>query len=275
MTLGGSNLIDSCVYSPNWIERSVRVTVTTAGYYWLSFAADGANDSFGGQIDNLRLCMNNCPGTPQDNFPTAWTTSPNLFEDTFELPVYIPTYSNYIAINGNLALSKGTTGTLNSGWPYQLASGWATAPYNQVNYFLRTAPQGSQYIGIDGNNGVASAPVTSPNSTTNSTSQNRLISRPFLLDPGYYQVSYNYVAEVDFGASAGQYGTFCTAAPTSGAIYPAVGSGFYQGLTRFTATPASRDITTQYPRCVHGTQSARQHAEHEYHLRRHHDLCQS
>jgi hypothetical protein len=32
MSLAGSNLIDSCVYSNNWIQRSVRIDITTAGY---------------------------------------------------------------------------------------------------------------------------------------------------------------------------------------------------------------------------------------------------
>ena len=62
-TLAGSNLIDECVYSSGWIERSVPINVSAAGYYWLSLAADGANDSVGGDIDNIRLCKGTCSGT--------------------------------------------------------------------------------------------------------------------------------------------------------------------------------------------------------------------
>jgi hypothetical protein len=40
--LAGSNLIDMCVYGMTWIQRSISISVATPGYYWLSFAADGA-----------------------------------------------------------------------------------------------------------------------------------------------------------------------------------------------------------------------------------------
>jgi len=60
MSLAGSNLIDSCVYSNNWIQRSVRIDITTAGYYWLSFAATATNNSFGGQLDQIQLCVATC-----------------------------------------------------------------------------------------------------------------------------------------------------------------------------------------------------------------------
>lgn len=60
-TLAGSNLVDVCVYSTNWTKRTITVNNTTPGYYWLSFAADGASDSFGGQIDALQVCTLSCP----------------------------------------------------------------------------------------------------------------------------------------------------------------------------------------------------------------------
>ena len=185
--LAGSNLIDMCVYAQNWVERSVRINVTTAGYYWLSFAADGQNDSYGGQIDNIRLCNGTCAGSVQDNFPSAWTTSPTLFEDTFESP----SYSNGSAYNtnGNMGNSLGTSGA-SSGWPGQTASGWANAPINQLPYWLQSCPQGSQCVELGW--GSSSGP-------------NSLISRGFLLDPGYYKVSYDYVSEVTFSDLSGAY----------------------------------------------------------------------
>ena len=82
--LAGSNLIDMCLYSPDWVQRSVAINVTTAGYYWLSFAADGSNNSYGGQLDKIQLCKISCTGSVQDNFATVWTAGNLLFEDTFE-----------------------------------------------------------------------------------------------------------------------------------------------------------------------------------------------
>jgi hypothetical protein len=192
-TLAGSNLIDVCVYGMTWLERSVRIVVTTPQYYWLTFAADGQNNSYGGQIDNIRLCPGTCPGTPQDNFPSSWLSSKVLFEDTFETPFY--TVSGYNTA-GNMYNSTGTSGSA-SGWPTLAASGWANAPVNQIPYWAG-CPQGIQCVQLGWN-----------------TSSNTLISRPFLLDPGYYEVDYNYVPEVKFSNLTSVY---CGATPSAANI---------------------------------------------------------
>ncbi len=211
-TLAGSNLIDMCVHSNSWIERSVRIKVTTAGYYWLSFAADGKSDSYGGQIDNIRLCIETCTTSLQDNFPSTWLAANNggvnkvLFEDTFESPGQTFGCSNCGVSNVNLYASQGTSGK-NSGWPLQSASGWAIGPYNQIDYYYYTLSDGTttdQYIELD-----AGLNTIYGTSTTESTS-NRSISRAFLLAPGYYQVNYNYISDMLFSSAS----TSCTAAPS-------------------------------------------------------------
>lgn len=213
--LAGSNLIDMCVYAQNWVERSVRITVTTAGYYWLSFAADGQNDSYGGQIDNIRLCNGTCAGSVQDNFPSAWTTTPTLFEDTFESPTYTANLTAYANTQGNLNTSYGTSGA-SSGWPGQSTSGWATAPYNEVSYNLSStyAEQGVQAVELD---------------SYNATSPNRAINRSFLLDPGYYKVSYYYISDAIFSGSS----TSCAAAPSASTVAGYVIAGTASGSVRF------------------------------------------
>jgi hypothetical protein len=214
-----------CLYGQSWLQRSVTINVTTAGYYWLSFAADGANDSYGGELDDILLCRISCSGSVQDNYPPAWVSSSLLFEDTFESPTYSPDYSNWIAKSGNLNSSTGTSGTSSSGWPSQSSSGWATAPYNQVNYMLQGAAQGSQYISVDGWN------------SNGSGTTNRLISRPFLLNPGYYQVSYKYVSDVDF-SSSGDTGTFCYSDPASGYLFPSSYSPLTGNIRFYISTTA-------------------------------------
>ena len=223
--LAGANLIDECVYSPTWVERSVRITVTTPAYYWVSFAADGQSDSYGGQLDNIRLCPDKCAAALQDNFPSAWlptgggSTPTVLFEDTFASPSYTNAYAPYTNTAGNLNLSKGTSGTSSSGWPSLPASGWATAPYNQATYVTTGAYTGtSQYVLLDGHN------------TGSSTATNRLISRPFLLDPGYYQVTYNYISMWNVGA----YGPYCFSNPASGTVFGTAGSA--TGTIRYGGT---------------------------------------
>jgi len=213
-TLAGSNLIDECVYSDGWIQRSVRIKVTTAGYYWLSFAADGANDSYGGQLDNIMLCIETCTGSLNDNFPSSWLAANNsgvnkvLFEDTFESPVQSFSCSNCGVSTVNLYASDGTSGS-SSGWWNQSASGWATGPYNQIDYYDYLPYQGSQYIELDG-----SLHTIYGTSTTESTS-NRSISRPFLLAPGYYEVDYDYISDLTFSAITA---VSCAAAPTAANI---------------------------------------------------------
>ena len=90
--LAGGNLVDLCVYSKGWIQRSVRVYVSNPAFYWLTFAANGANNSYGGTLDNIMMCQGTCAGTPQDNFPPTWLAANNggvnkvLFEDTSRAP---------------------------------------------------------------------------------------------------------------------------------------------------------------------------------------------
>jgi hypothetical protein len=186
MSLAGSNLIDSCVYSLNWIQRSVRIYVTTAGYYWLSFAADGTNNSYGGQLDNIMLCVATCPGSLQDNFP--FTSNEALFEDTFESPVYSGSPYN---TNGNMNNSDGAS----SVWDEE-GNGWANAPTNQIPYWTSGCPQGNQCVELGWN-------------------ANSLISRPILLDPGYYKIQYDYVSEVTFSTLNGVY---CGSTPSAANI---------------------------------------------------------
>ncbi len=187
--LAGSNLIDSCVYGYNWLQRSVSISVTTPGYYWLSFAADGTNDSYGGQLDNILLCRVTCPGTVQDNYTTAWAPSTVLFEDTFESPTYSGSPYN---TSGNVNYSYGA-----SNYENQNGNGWANAPTNQLPYRTYGCPQGHQCIEIGWPN-------------------NSLVSKPFLLVPGYYQIAYNYVSLINF-ANLGT-SVFCGATPAAANI---------------------------------------------------------
>lgn len=210
-TLAGSNLIDVCVQSINWIQRSVKFTVTTAGYYWLSFAADGANDSYGASIDAISVCRTSCSGSVQDNFPDDWTTTPLLFEDTFDSPTVPNTYGTGFNASETLDPSYGTTSTGTGGWPGQQSVGWVTAPYDQLDYLLQNSAQGSQSLELD-------ADLNSGQSTSN-----RTISRYFYLDPGYYQVKYNYISDSNFTSMSG---THCTYAPSTISAYGYTGKLF-------------------------------------------------
>ena len=218
--LAGADLIDECVYSDNWIERSVKITVSTAGYYWLSFAADGANDSYGGQVDNIRLCHNTCAGTVQDNFPSAWAKK-LLFEDTFENPARTNP-GNGIDVSDTLYASNGTSGS-SSGWPLQSASGWALTAFNQVNYLLKSSYQGTQSLELD----------------TNGSPSNRSMTRGFYLDPGYYQIDYDYVSDALINGTSA---TYCAYPP--GYIPNPYGSTPYAATHRITGASFNVPVDT-------------------------------
>ncbi|MGA2290145.1 TadE/TadG family type IV pilus assembly protein [Bradyrhizobium sp.] len=191
--LAGSNLIDMCLYGQSWIQRSVTINVTTAGYYWLSFAADGGNDSYGGQLDDILFCRFSCSGSVQDNYTTAWAASSLLFEDTFESPSY--SGSNYNT-NGNVNNSDGSS----SFWNVS-GNGWSNAPINQLPYWVSGCPQSKQCVELGWYGG--------------SNTSNSLISQSFLLVPGYYKIQYDYVSEVTFSSLSAVY---CGSTPTAANI---------------------------------------------------------
>ncbi len=226
-TLAGSTLVDMCIYSNEWIQRSVKITITQAGYYWLSFAADGQNDSYGGSIDNILLCATACPGAPLDNFPQSWTAANGvtLFNDGFATPGY----SGSNIVSGDITRSVGTSGGA-SGWPNTTASGWDIGPANQTNFLLSGAQSGSQALQIDGANGSGSAANTE-------------ISRPFLLVPGYYQVSYYYISDVTFASLSSTPGAYCGAIPSA---IPGYSTTLATGSGTGVYTPTAASSTLNY-----------------------------
>jgi len=268
VTLAGSNLIDVCVYAPPngngavdqsvWIQRSVRIYVTSPAYYWLSFAADGANDSYGGQLDGIALCQGTCTGSVQDNFPSptynpyypggslslasqwAWQEpdwlNPNganagLFTDTFATPAYNASSedSNRDAVSaGNLNSSKGTTGSLSSGWPAAWQVGWYTVPINGVTYLLAGGEAGGQYIEVTGETGATS---------------NRLTGRSMLLVPGYYNLSYYY--QSDFVFNGVTTNAVCGATPAAAMASAGQTVSAFSGTASGKVRPETTPTTTQ------------------------------
>ncbi|MDB5650554.1 MAG: hypothetical protein JWL62_2074 [Hyphomicrobiales bacterium] len=151
-----NNLIDVCASSGHkWVERSVKITITAPGYFWLTFQAEGASDTVGGLIDDIRICKDTCPGTVQENFP--WTPNTVVFTDSFE---------NYATFTdwGTLSASG-----INAGWTSQ-STGWSIAPVNQMDFWYA-------YTGLGLELDAAA---------------NRSIHKRFLLDPGYYRIEYKY-----------------------------------------------------------------------------------
>jgi len=60
-TYATRNIVDSCVYTDQWVERSIRFRVNQESEYRISWRAAGKSDSVGGLIDYIRICSRTCP----------------------------------------------------------------------------------------------------------------------------------------------------------------------------------------------------------------------
>jgi hypothetical protein len=177
--------IDTCVLAGGkWIERSVKITTFAPGFHWLAFQAEGESDAVGGVLSGIRFCKNTCAGTPQENFP--WTANQLLFTDDFT-NITTPLVSSPLTPrdypSGNYGWWR--NGTLdqsgsNTGWR-NLPTGWTSAPFNQMDFNIRTSPPlGGYSIDIDATDG------------------NRAVSRRFVLTPGYYRIEWAYASRLAF-----------------------------------------------------------------------------
>jgi len=183
-----NNLIDSCVESgQRWVERSVKMTVYSSGYYWLTFQGEGNQDNFGANIDNIRLCSNTCPGTVQENFP--WAAGTTLMNEQFSSGwwPYAPglppsSYWTWCTLD--------TTNATHAGWTLLPGTGWATGPLDDSECI--SSAQGGSELEM----GAWYGPY------------NRTIMRKLLLDPGYYEIDYAFINRAtnqwDAGPDCGQ-----------------------------------------------------------------------
>lgn len=182
---GPNNMIDVCVSSSGkWIERSITVVTKSPGYFWLTFQGEGASDSFGGLITDIRVCRTACPGTVASTYP--WAGGEVLFRDDIELPagVWPADYFTQYTLN------QSGVGTPQSGWS-SIPAGWTTTPTNQVE-LMRTFINGQQTYVL-------------PMDSMGGATSNRTISRRFLLAPGTYTIQWSY----SVGDNLGVTGTWC------------------------------------------------------------------
>lgn len=204
-----ADLVDVCIYSRGWVERSAIVTIATTGDYWLTFAAQG-NDAVreGGQLDDIRLCYQACPGNRE--LSPMETPGHVVFADDFEQPYTTssPYFQTTIAANG-----------------------WTTTPYDSVQIFTNgDAPQGRQYLELDTDINYSGTSTT----TLSPGPSNRAISRRFLFSEGTYQLAYWYKPRVRFALT----GTFC------GSTAAEAHSGYPTGTASVTATTYSAPTGT-------------------------------
>jgi hypothetical protein len=73
-------LLDICGYSATAQTRTVNVKIQKPAYYWLTLAALGANDGYGGQIDDVKLTALGSPvmSSPPSSFVTIPVPNPQV-----------------------------------------------------------------------------------------------------------------------------------------------------------------------------------------------------
>jgi hypothetical protein len=165
----------------------------------VTFAADGNNDSYGGQVDDIRLCRLYCSDTLSDNFMSQWETNPTLFYDTFESPTY---WSSTIPIVAALNTTYGTSSNSTSGWPNETQKGWAVAGTNSADVIKSSTLNSPSTYSVELDTGSIAAGT------------NKLLARTFLLVPGYYQLDYRYISNAAFSTLSNTT-VYCGATPTA------------------------------------------------------------
>lgn len=181
-TAADNNIIDFCISSASrWIERNVDINVREAGFYWLTFNGEGAEDSYGGLITDIRMCRESCPGNVASTLP--WLPGTLLFHDDMEPPAGSGT-----AYISDYKLDNSGVRTTDSRWN-SIPQGWTTTPLNRVELAPGAGAGGSFALAMD----VAGS------------DSNRAIHRRFLLAPGDYRIDWTYAAADNLGA----FGTWC------------------------------------------------------------------
>lgn len=183
-TLADNNMIDACVSSARrWIERSVEITIRTAGFYWLTFNGEGASDTYGGLVSDIRLCRTACPGAAASTFP--WPAGTLLFRDDLEPPADQFTGQTIVSFRADVSGAM----TPQSRWS-SIAPGYTTTPMNNVE-MARMAAFGvwTYVLALD----------------TDGANSNRAVHRRFLLAPGVYRLDWTYSVGYDLDV----FGTWC------------------------------------------------------------------
>lgn len=192
-----ADLIDLCIHSNGWVERSITIDIPRDGDYWLVFAGQGTHNApEGPQIDDIRLCVERCEGTRR---LAPWETPGTvLFSENFR------------------------------SWPVGCCSidptpyGWTS--YRQDRHevwdgaWFGTPPSGPyNMVEIDNGGNVS-------------------LGRSFLLAQGVYELRYSYAPRIKFNqladvatCGANQNAPAIRAFPTGSAI---ASSGDWQNVAR-------------------------------------------
>ena len=178
-----NNRVDICAYSSGWIQRSVPINITDAGYFWLSFVSEPPTGSKrnGFYLGPLEFC----PGTSADvlaakacvsslNENRPWAANTTLYKDTFD-------ESPSPTVDANF---QSTRSIFTTAFKYERAPDWALGRFGG-NF----TADGFQY---------KTDPTNSSNTIVRSTTLGVWLYRRMLLMPGVYKFKFKASANENF-----------------------------------------------------------------------------
>ncbi len=197
-----ANRIDICAYSARWIQRSVPVSITNAGYFWLSFVAEPPTTTStinGFYLGRVQLCQTKCSEPLNNNWP--WSYKTNLFTADFTSGIPNQQFST-------------STGYFPAGASYEKTPLWITRVFGG----LQGNPADSQPLFVYQQNDKR----VGPNVIVDSQRSGSYLYRGLLLTAGTYRATF----------------TIGTSSPTPGGpnAYCANGTSNLPGCACFTGS---------------------------------------
>lgn len=178
-----NNRVDICAYSSRWIQRSVPIKITDAGYFWLSFVSEPPTGSKrnGFYVGSVQLCpgatadvlaAKACAGAVNDNRP--WTANTSLYKDSFDESPPPTVGANFQSTRNIFPASSN----------YERSPNWVVGRFGGNNI-----PDGFLY---------KTDPANSNGTIVRSTVLGMWLYRRMLLMPGMYKFKFRASANENF-----------------------------------------------------------------------------
>ena len=227
------NRLDICAYSSRWIQRSVSLSVTEPGYFWLSFVAEPPtktsttasgrttvtpNTVNGFYLGRVQLCDVKCSETLNTNW--AWTKGTDLYT------------ADFTSGAPDSAFDANGSGTFGASANYEKTTNWTVRVFGSLRGNpIDSDPRFPLYKYLRSNK-----PITpdQPSSIITSNRSSAYLYRGLLLTAGTYRATFTIGA----GSSTNGY---CS-------ITPAMGPVINSNCTCFVGSPN--------PNIAHGDQIA-------------------
>ena len=198
------NRVDICAYSSRWIQRSVFLSVTDPGYFWLSFVAEPPtktnttssgrttvtiNTVNGFYLGRVQLCDVRCSETLKNNWP--WSYGTNLFTADFTMGSPGQSFDN----SGSGIFGADASYEKTTPWTVRVFGGLKGNP-------IDSDPRFPLYIYKQNDKGVG------PSTIITSNRSSAYLYRGLLLTPGTYRATFTVGANASPAGGPNRYCSF-------------------------------------------------------------------